>query len=60
MNNNPCFHCQKRHFKCHSTCEGYASYMRECEKIRAARSEESSMLEFTQSVRAKMVKRYGT
>lgn len=60
MTNNPCFHCLKRHFKCHSTCEGYADYQHQCEKIRAARSEESSMLEFTQSVKAKMAKRYGT
>lgn len=38
----PCKDCKDRVLKCHSTCEDYKNFMKECENIRRRRQEENS------------------
>ena len=37
----PCKDCQKRYSGCHSVCEDYIEYSKECERIRQQRNRES-------------------
>lgn len=50
MANNPCYKCEDRHVGCHSTCEKYKEFCKECavirNKIYAARSEQKMMDDF--------------
>ena len=39
MRNSPCYKCRHRTADCHSDCDLYADWCRECEKEKSARRE---------------------
>ena len=37
---SPCLGCEERKYKCHSVCDSYKEFQKECERVRIVRRKE--------------------
>lgn len=58
-----CFNCQERHVGCHSTCERYATWLKEKKEAKsnetASIAEESAMINYIQRSKDRYKRRVG-
>lgn len=40
MIKSPCLGCEERKYKCHSVCDRYKEFQKECERVRIVRRKE--------------------
>lgn len=54
---SPCMGCEDRCIGCHTTCGDYAIYKAELEKAREIQAARNAEIEFTQAVKATVMRR---
>lgn len=53
-----CYKCEKRHHKCHATCETYIAAKAELEKIKAEKAKDSEINAYAANVVKKKIKQW--
>ena len=53
-----CYKCEKRHHKCHATCETYIAAKAELERIKAEKTKDSEINAYAANVVKKKIKQW--